>query len=364
MSEAVFMKGNDAMAEAAIRAGCRFYFGYPITPQNEVPAYMARRLPEVGGTFLQAESELAAINMVFGAAVAGARAMTSSSSPGISLKQEGISYMAACELPGVIVNVVRGGPGLGNIFPAQSDYWQSTRGGGHGDYRTIVLAPHTVTELVELTMDAFDLADLYRNPVLILGDGLLGQMMEKVVFPDLEKRRFTGVLRGRALPEKDWALTGAKGRAPQFIRSLLMKPGSLETHNFKLAEKYAQIEKEETMVEEIDCEGADIILTAYGTSARIAKRAREMLAEEGIKAGIFRPITLWPFPSLRLASLAKTVNRFLVIEMSLGQYIEDVQLAIAQEKSLKDVQIGFLPRPGGGIPFPEEIVASAREVLK
>ncbi|MBN1596649.1 3-methyl-2-oxobutanoate dehydrogenase subunit VorB [candidate division FCPU426 bacterium] len=363
MSQTIFMKGNEAMAEAAIRAGCRFYFGYPITPQNEVPAYMSRRMPEVGGTFLQAESELAAINMVFGAAAAGARAMTSSSSPGISLKQEGISYMAGCELPGVIANIARGGPGLGNISPAQSDYWQSTRGGGHGDYRTIVLAPHTVTELVELTMDAFDLADLYRNPVLVLAEGLLGQMMERVFFPDPEKRQLVGLLRGRSLPAKDWALTGAKGRKPQFIKSLLMRPGALEEHNFKLAEKYALIEREEAAAEEIDCEEADIILTGYGTCARIAKRAKEMLAAQGIKAGIFRPITLWPFPAKRLAALAREQNNFLVIEMSLGQYIEDVQLAVAQVKSLQEAKIQLLARPGGGVPYPEEIVGRVREML-
>lgn len=363
MNGPVFMRGNEALAEAALRAGCRYYFGYPITPQNEVPAYMSRRMPEVGGVFLQAESELAAINMVFGAAVAGARAMTSSSSPGISLKQEGISYMAGCELPGVIANIARGGPGLGNISPSQADYWQSTRGGGHGDYRTLVLAPHTVNEMVELTMDAFDLADLYRNPVLILADGLLGQMMETVRFPDPDEQRKTGLLRGRKLPPKDWTLTGCQGRSPRLIRSLLMKPGALEEHNFHLAKKYALIEREETKAEEIDCEDADIILAAYGMSARIARSAQAMLGEQGIKAGIFRPITLWPFPYIRLAELAKRINRFLVIEMSVGQFIEDVQLAVAREKSLQQVKIGLLARPGGGVPTPEEIVARVREVL-
>ncbi|MCD4814420.1 3-methyl-2-oxobutanoate dehydrogenase subunit VorB [bacterium] len=364
MSEAVFMKGNDAMAEAAIRAGCRFYFGYPITPQNEVPAYMSRRMPEVGGTFLQAESELAAINMVFGAAVVGARAMTSSSSPGISLKQEGISYMAGCELPGVIANVMRGGPGLGNISPSQSDYWQSTRGGGHGDYRTIVLVPHTVTELVELTMDAFDLADLYRNPVLVLADGLLGQMMEKVVFPDPETQRLRGLLRGRELPPKDWALTGAKGRKPRLIRSLLMEPGALEAHNYKLGKKYAEIEANETRVEMTGCEDAEIVLTGYGSSARIAKQSQELLRKKGIKAGLFRPITVWPFPTRELTDLAKRLSKFIVVEMSMGQYIEDVQLAIAREKSLKDVDIRLIQNPGGAIPIAEDIVDQAMEVLR
>lgn len=364
MSAPVFMKGNEAMAEAAIRAGCRFYFGYPITPQNEVPAYMSRRMPEAGGTFLQAESEVAAINMVFGASVAGARAMTSSSSPGISLKQEGISYMAACELPGVIANIMRGGPGLGNIAPSQADYFQATRGGGHGDYRLIVLAPHTVTELAELTMDAFDLADYYRNPVMVLGDGLLGQMMEKVVFPDPAERQRTGLLRGRTLPPKNWALTGAKGRPPRLIRSLLMQPGALEAHNFHLAEKYARMQKDEPLAESLGCDGADLVLVAFGTSARVAKQAREILLKQGIKAGLFRPITLWPYPGAELAKIARTVDKFLVVEMSLGQMIEDVQLAVAREKALNQVTIALLPRPGGGVPVPEEIVDQALEVLK
>lgn len=363
MSPAAFMKGNEAMAEAALMAGCRYYFGYPITPQNEVPAYMSRRMPEVGGVFLQAESELAAVNMVFGAAVAGARAMTSSSSPGISLKQEGISYMAGCELPAVIANVVRGGPGLGSISPAQSDYWQSTRGGGHGDYRTLVLAPHTVQELAELTVDAFNLADFYRNPVLILSDGLLGQMMEAVALPDPAERAQRGLLKGRALPPKTWALTGARGRAPKFIRSLIMAPGALEQHNFHLAEKYAAMERDEACAELTACEDAEIVLAAYGSSARLAKGAVKLLRAQGVKAGLFRPITLWPFPTRELARLARTVARFLVVEMSLGQFIEDVKLAVAEERSLKDAKIGLLARPGGGIPDPEEIAGKAREVL-
>ncbi|NTV52961.1 MAG: 3-methyl-2-oxobutanoate dehydrogenase subunit VorB [Candidatus Firestonebacteria bacterium] len=363
MSRAWFAKGNEAMAEAAILAGCRYYFGYPITPQNEVPAYMSRRLPEVGGVFLQAESEVAAINMVFGAAVAGARAMTSSSSPGISLKQEGISYLAGCELPAVIANVVRGGPGLGSISPAQSDYWQATRGGGHGDYRTPVLAPATVQELAELTMDAFDIADFYRNPVLILSDGLLGQMMESVTLPDPQERRRNGWLAGRELPAKTWALTGARGRAPQSIRSLIMVPGELEKHNFRLAEKYALMQKNDAKAEITGDPHPQVVLAAYGSSARLAKGALELLKARGIRAALFRPITLWPFPSEALAELAKRVDRFVVVEMSLGQFIEDVQLAVAREKSLKQVRIGLLARPGGGIPSPEEIVAKVLEVL-
>ncbi len=363
MSQPIFVKGNEAMAEAALLAGCRYYFGYPITPQNEVPAYMSRRMPEVGGVFLQAESEVAAINMVFGAAVTGARAMTSSSSPGISLKQEGISYMAACELPGVIVNVMRGGPGLGSIAPSQADYWQSTRGGGHGDYRTPVLAPHTVQELVELTMDAFDIADFYRNPVLILSDGLLGPMMESVVMPDPVERRKTGWLAGRTLPEKTWALTGAQGRPPQYIRSLIMANGELEKHNFQLAEKYALMEKNDARAEIVGDPNPDIVLCAYGSSARLAKGALEILKAKGIRAALFRPITLWPFPSEALAALATKTDRFLVVEMSLGQFIEDVQLSVAREKSLKQVRIELLARPGGGIPAPQEIADRAREVL-
>jgi len=359
-----FWKGNEAMAEAAILAGCRYYFGYPITPQNEVPAYMSRRMPEVGGVFLQAESELAAVNMVFGAAVAGARAMTSSSSPGISLKQEGISYMAACELPGVIVNVMRGGPGLGNIAGSQGDYWQATRGGGHGDYRTPVLAPHTVPELVELTLDAFDLADLYRTPVLVLSDGLLGQMMENVSFPDPGERRRAGLLRGRELPPKDWALTGAQGRPPRLIRSLLMGPGELEKHNFHLAGKYAAIEKEEPHAEILECGDARIVLAAYGSCARVAKGAQRRLRAQGIRAGLFRPVTLWPFPQRDLADIARTVDRFLVVEMSLGQFIEDVKLAVAEEKSLKQVKLGLIAKPGGAVPTEEEIVAQALEMLR
>jgi 2-oxoglutarate ferredoxin oxidoreductase subunit alpha len=357
------MKGNEAMAEAAIQAGCRYYFGYPITPQNEVPAYMSRRLPEVGGVFIQAESEIAAINMVFGAAVAGARAMTSSSSPGISLKQEGISYIAACELPAVIANVVRGGPGLGNISPSQADYWQATRGGGHGDYRTIVLAPHTLSELAALTMDAFNLADLYRTPVLILTDGFLNQMMEKVILPDPVQQKKDGLLRGRELPPKDWALTGAAGRPPQLIRSLLMQPGALEEHNYHLADKYRRIEQEEATFEEMQCEDAQVLLVAYGTSARLAKAAVEILRAQGVRAGLFRPVTLWPYPSVRLAELARRIDRFVVVEMSQGQMIEDVQLAIAREKSLKQVTVNLLNRPGGGIPMPDEIAARVQEVM-
>lgn len=363
MTNAMLMKGNEAMAEAAIRAGCRYYFGYPITPQNEVPAYISRRMPEVGGTFLQAESEVAAINMVFGASVAGARAMTSSSSPGISLKQEGISYLAGCELPAVIANVQRGGPGLGHIAPSQADYWQATRGGGHGDYHIIVLGPHTVRELIELTMDAFDLADLYRIPVMILSDGLLGQMMEKASFPEAKEQQQKGLLKGRTLPAKDWALTGAKGRPPQLIRSLLMEGDALEAHNYHLAEKYETIGKEETTVELLDCEDADVVIAAYGSCARIAKSALATLKEQGLKVGLFRPITLWPFPMNALSRLADGRKKFLVVEMSMGQFAQDVKLAVAQQLALKDAVIEEMHFPGGRVPTPEEIVDKAREVL-
>ena len=363
MSQLQFMKGNEAMAEAAILAGCKYYFGYPITPQNEVPAYMAKRMPEIEGVFIQAESEVAAINMVFGAAVTGARAMTSSSSPGISLKQEGISYMAACELPGVIANIQRGGPGLGSIGPSQADYWQATRGGGHGDYRTIVLAPHTIDEVVGLTMDAFDLADYYRNPVVILSDGLLGQMMEKVEFPNLEIRREQGLLRGREIPIKDWILTGSKNREPRKIRSLLMKTGELEEHNYHLADKYQKITQQEATAEEIACEDAELIIIAYGSPARLAKQAQVELAKQGKRIGVFRPITLWPFPTQQLAKWTSKVNNFLVVEMSLGQMLEDVKLSLGQEKSFGSINIQLLAKPGGAVPLAEDIQEKIIEVL-
>lgn len=363
MTNQRLMRGNDAMAEAAIQAGCRFYFGYPITPQNEVPAYMARRMPEVGGTFLQAESEVAAINMVFGASVAGARAMTSTSSPGMSLKQEGLSYIAACELPAVVANVQRGGPGLGHIAPSQADYWQATKGGGHGDYRHIVLAPHTVQELIELTMDAFDLADFYRIPALLLGDGLLGQMMESVTFPDPAQQQKNGLMQGRTCPPKTWALTGAKGRDPQLIRSLLMEPGALEQHNYHLAEKYAAITKEITASECLECDDADLVIAAYGSSARIAKSAIKTLRGEGYRVGLFRPITVWPFPAPALQALVNEQRKFLVVEMSMGQFAEDIQMAVAHRMALKDAVIEQMHFPGGRTPMPEEIVDKVKSLL-
>jgi len=336
------MTGNEAIGEAAIRAGVDAYYGYPITPQNELTAYMSLRMPEEGGVFIQSESELAAINMVMGSAVSGKRSMTSSSSPGISLKQEGISYMAGMELPGVIVNVVRGGPGLGNIGPAQSDYWQSTRGGGHGDYRTICLAPSTVQECVDLVFLAFDLADKYRNPALILADGRLGQMMEPVTFDHLPRP---------APPEKPWALTGAKGREPQSIKSLLLKDNELEDLNFRLGEKYAEIERSEIRFEETGMDDAEVCIVAYGTSARVAKESMASARAEGLRVGMIRPISLWPYPYAPIRAAADKVRFFLVPEMSMGQMIEDVRLAVEGRRP-----VYHTGRVGGN-------VSTAREIL-
>lgn len=325
----ILMSGNEAVAEAAIRAGCRAYFGYPITPQNEVPMHMSWRMPEAGGVFVQAESELAAINMVFGASVVGVRVMTSSSSPGISLKQEGISYLAGAELPAVILNVMRGGPGLGNIGPGQSDYFQATRGGGHGDYRTIVLAPHTVPEAVELTQAAFDLADRYRIPVLILMDGILGQMMEPIPkWKEMEE-----------LPriDKIWALTGARNRPAQRICSLFLNEGVLADHNRKLQEKYKKIKENEVRVELYKTEDADLIIVAYGISARLCREVVDRYRKDGIKMGMVRPITLWPFPNMPV-----NVKKIFVVELSAGQLVEDVELAVKGR-----VPVSFFGKPGG-----------------
>jgi 2-oxoglutarate/2-oxoacid ferredoxin oxidoreductase subunit alpha len=316
---AVLMKGNEALGEAAIIAGCRFYFGYPITPQNEVPAYMALRLPQVGGTFIQAESEVAAINMVFGAAAAGARAMTSSSSPGVSLKMEGVSYLAGAELPAVVVNMMRGGPGLGNIAGAQGDYFQAVKAGGHGDYHSIVLAPSTVQELADLTVTAFDLADAYRMVVMILGDGYLGQMSEPIFLPEPS---------GKSFDKSGWALTGAAGREPRLVASIRLNPDdALEKHNQGLQAKYRRVSAAEVRWEEDQSADADYLLASFGLSARICRSAVHQLRREGIKAGLFRPITLWPFPTAQLAQAAARVRRVLVVEMNAGQMVEDVRLA-------------------------------------
>lgn len=344
MSKKILMCGNEALAEASIIAGLDAYFGYPITPQNEITAYMARRMPEEGRVFLQSESELAAINMVFGAAATGARVMTSSSSPGISLMQEGISYIAGAELPCVIVNIMRGGPGLGNIAPSQCDYFQATRGGGHGDYRTIVLAPASVQEMVDLQQLAFDLADQYRIPVMLLGDGTLGQMMEPIELAPIESNR--------TLPPKPWALTGPKDRDSHVIRTLWMEPAVLEARNRHLQQKYAEIEKSETLYEEYDTDDADIILIAYGLSSRIVRGAVKQARDKGIRAGWIRPISLWPFPSHVISLAAEQKQRiFFVVEMSEGQMVEDVRLAVNGK-----ARVHFLGRSGGSIPTIEQVL--------
>jgi 2-oxoglutarate ferredoxin oxidoreductase subunit alpha len=348
ISESVLMCGNEALAEAAVIAGCDAYFGYPITPQNEVTAYMSRRMPEEGRVFVQCESELAAINMVFGASATGKRAMTSSSSPGISLMQEGISYLAGAELPAVVVNVMRGGPGLGNIAPSQGDYFQATRGGGHGDYRTIVLGPSSVQELVDLMPLAFDLADQYRTPVVVLADGILGQMMEPVAF---QKKP------GRDLPPKDWALTGAQGREQNIVRSLWLVEGVLEELNYKLQARYEQIQKNEVLCEQYEVDDAEIVVVAYGVAARIVRGAVNKAREEGIKVGWIRPITLWPFPTEQISRAAAEFRIFLAVEMSLGQMVEDVKLAVAGK-----APVLFYGRPGGGVPTVEEILDKIRQL--
>lgn len=341
MAEKTLMKGNEAIGEAAVKAGCRHYFGYPITPQSELIEYMAKRLPQVDGVFVQAESEVAAINMVYGAAGAGARVMTSSSSPGISLKQEGISYIAGAELPCVIVNIVRGGPGLGGIQPAQSDYFQATKGGGHGDYRLIVFAPNSVQEMVDTTTLAFDLADKYRTPVMLLGDGALGQMMEPVEFKDTESKA----------TEKPWAATGLKGRSKtNVINSLFLQPDKLEKHNHHLQEKYHTIEQNETRWEEMNTEDAELVLVAYGITSRIAQSAMEKARANGMKVGLLRPITVWPFPYAPLAKLAKTAKAFLSVELSAGQMVEDVRLGVNGAKP-----VHFFGRVGGMIPSVQEV---------
>ncbi len=345
-------KGNEAIGEAAVRAGCKAYFGYPITPQNEIPEYMSRRMPEVGGVFVQAESELAAINMVYGASAAGVRTMTSSSSPGISLKQEGISYMVGAELPGVIVNMMRGGPGLGTIQPGQADYFQATRSAGHGDGKMIVLAPSGIQEAVDLVQDAFDLADIYRTPVMVLADGMIGQMMEPIAWKEREARE---------LPAKPWAATGCgDGPGTHFVTSLRLDSGDNEQFNIELQEKYKKISRDEVRYEAIDCEGAQFIVVAYGTTARIAMSAVRSLQAEGLKVGLFRPITVWPWPSQQLYQSAQqeSVRGLLAVEMSAGQMVEDVRLAVQFTKP-----VHFYGRTGGMIPEPMDIADRVRAAL-
>lgn len=350
MGEKLLMKGNEVIAEAAVRAGCRHYFGYPITPQTEIAHYMAKRMPEVGGTFVQAESEVAAINMVYGAAGAGARVLTSSSSPGISLKQEGISYMAGAELPAVIVNIVRCGPGLGGILPAQCDYFQSVKGGGHGDYKIVVLSPCSIQELYELTVEAFNIADRYRILTMIMGDGILGQMMEAVEFKEEEVIERV---------EKAWATTGTgMKREHNTIQSIYIQPEILEAHNIKLQKKYSTIAENEVRVETYNCEDADIIVSAHGTVARIIKNVIKMAEKEGIKVGLIRPISLWPFPEEAFAKYADTPKAFLTVELSAGQMVEDVRLAVNGRKP-----VHFHGRMGGMVPTQQEILDKIKSIL-
>ncbi|SDL31246.1 3-methyl-2-oxobutanoate dehydrogenase subunit VorB [Natronincola ferrireducens] len=347
----ILMKGNEAIGAAAIKAGCKYFFGYPITPQNELPEFMSKELPKVDGVFVQAESEVAAINMVYGGAGTGARVMTSSSSPGIALKQEGITYIAGAELPCVIVNISRGGPGLGGIQPSQADYFQSTRGGGNGDYRVLVYAPASLQEAVDLVIEAFDVADYYRNPVMVVGDGMIGQMMEPVEFKEPATKR--------DLPVKDWATTGTEGkRKPNIINSLALDPEELEKHNIKLDKKYKEMEEKEVRYEMYKMEDAEVVMVAYGTTARIVKNAVDALEKEGIKVGLIRPITLWPFPHKAFKEIPATAKALLSVEMSMGQMIDDIK--IANEGRLP---VEFYGRAGGMIPTPEAIVAKVKDIL-
>ncbi|MEG0072382.1 MAG: 3-methyl-2-oxobutanoate dehydrogenase subunit VorB [Raoultibacter sp.] len=342
MAEKVLMKGNEALAESALRAGCRFFFGYPITPQTELAAYMSKRMPKNGGTFLQAESEIAAINMVYGASAAGARVMTSSSSPGISLKGEGISYMAGADLPGVIINVQRGGPGLGGIQPSQSDYWQATRALGHGDFQIVVYAPSTVQEMADFVFEAFDVADTYRTPVMILADGMLGQMMEPVVLPEPKE----------SLPEKPWATTGHKNARPRtIVNSLYLTAEELERLNIERFARYDIIKEKEQRAESFMTEDAEVVVVAFGASARIARSAVISAREQGIKAGLIRPITLWPFPTKAIEATIPTAKVYLSVEMNMGQMVDDVRLAVNGR-----TPVDFFGRAGGVIPTPAEVL--------
>ena len=350
MAERVLMKGNEAIAEAAIRAGCRHYFGYPITPQTELAAYMAKKMPKIGGVFLQAESEIASINMVYGAAAAGVRVMTSSSSPGISLKAEGLSYIAGSDVPALVVNVQRGGPGLGGIQPSQSDYFQATKGGGHGDYRMIVLAPASVQEMASLTIKGFNLADKYLMTSMILADGTIGQMMEPISFEDAEIETY----------EKPWALTGTKGeRKHNVVNSLYLKPDELEAKNFERFERYQIVEENEPMWEEYMMDDAEYCVVAFGIASRVAKNAVVAARAEGIKVGLIRPITLWPFPKKALAKAADQVKGFISVELSMGQMIDDIRLATGCRKP-----VGLCNRCGGMIPSPDEVLDSIRKATK
>jgi 2-oxoglutarate ferredoxin oxidoreductase subunit alpha len=346
------MKGNEAIAAAAINAGCRYFFGYPITPQNEIPEYMSRELPKVGGVYVQAESEVAAINMVYGAAGAGARVLTSSSSPGISLMQEGISYLAGAELPCVLVNIMRAGPGLGGVQPSQADYFQATKGGGHGDYHVLVLAPANLQEAADLTQSAFDLADRYRNPVMVLADGMIGQLMEPVEL--LPARPAVD------LPPKDWATTGTatSGGRRRVINSLYLYPDQLEQHVHALYAKYAAMEHAEVRYELHQCDDAEVVIVAYGTTSRIARSAIEKCRRLGLRVGLLRPITLYPFPFAAFEQVIARTQAFLVVEMSMGQMLDDVKIAVAGRKP-----ISFYGRTGGIVPTPEEVVKQVQALL-
>lgn len=350
MQEKVLMKGNEAIAEAAIRSGCRHYFGYPITPQTEVAAYMAKRMPKIGGTFLQAESEIAAINMVYGVAATGKRTMTSSSSPGVALKCEGISYLAGADLPALIVNVQRGGPGLGGIQPSQSDYFLCTRGPGHGDFHVIALAPATVQEMADLTVLGFELADKYRVPAMLLADGTMGQMMEPVALPEENCS---------ATVEKPWATTGTQcQRQHNIVNSLFLAPSELERTNKERFERYAAIEENETRWEEYCMEDAEICIVSYGITARVARNAIVAARKKGIKVGMIRPITLWPFPKKPLLAAADKVNSFLCVELSMGQMREDVELAVKCKKP-----VHLCNRVGGMIPSPDEVLSAIEKIV-
>ena len=348
MAEKVLMKGNEVLAESALRAGCRFFFGYPITPQTELAAYMSKRMPQEGGVYLQAESEIAAINMVYGAAAAGARVMTSSSSPGISLKGEGISYMAGADLPGVIINVQRGGPGVGGIQPSQADYWQASKATGHGDFQILVFAPSTVQEMVDLISHAFDTADKYRMPAMILADGMLGQMMEPVVLPEPKN----------ALPDKPWATCGHKNqRAHNVVNSLYLTADDLERLNVERFARYEDIKRAEQRAETFLTEDADVVVVAFGASARVARSAVVSAREAGIRAGLVRPITLWPFPTRALEATVGTAKAYLTVEMNMGQMVDDVRLVLAGRAPVE-----FYGRTGGVIPTPAEVLAKIREI--
>lgn len=338
-----FVKGNEAVAMAAIEAGLRCYFGYPITPQSDIPEYLSRELPKTGGTFIQAESEIASINMVLGASATGVRTMTSSSGPGISLKQEGISYMAGSELPCVIVDIMRSGPGLGGIDASQADYHQATKGGGHGGYRIIVLAPNSVQEMYDLTMLAFDLSDLYRMPAMLLADSVLGQMKESIT-----PNPYIAI----PLPSKDWAVRGTGGGKQNIVKSLYLGDGEMEAFHWKMHARYKELAEKESRWEEYETSDADLVIAAFGVTSRIARTAVEMARAEGIKVGLFRPITLFPFPEKGIASLSSRCKRWLTVELSTGQMVDDVRLSVA-----RDAEVSFYGRPPGmgSLPTPEEL---------